>query len=44
MKRLIGLLLALAVLTACAAPTPEVVEKEVVVEKPVIQTVVVETI
>jgi len=27
----------------CAAPTPEVVEKEVVVEKPVIQTVVVET-
>ncbi len=30
------------VLSACAAPTPEVIEKEVVVEKPVIQTVVVE--
>ena len=30
------------VLSACAAPTPEVVEKQVVVEKPVVQTVVVE--
>jgi len=30
------------VLAACAAPTPEVIEKEVVVEKPVVQTVVVE--
>jgi len=30
------------VLTGCAAPMPEVVEKEVVVEKPVIETVVVE--
>ena len=29
-------------LSACAAPTPEVIEKEVVVEKPVVQTVVVE--
>ena len=42
MKRLIALLLVAAVLAACAAPTPEVVEKEVVVEKPVVQTVVVE--
>ena len=38
---LVVLALGLAV-AACAAPTPEVVEKEVVVEKPVIQTVVVE--
>jgi branched-chain amino acid transport system substrate-binding protein len=30
------------VLSACAAPTPEVIEKEVVVEKPVVETVVVE--
>ena len=30
------------VLTGCAAPMPEIVEKEVVVEKPVIETVVVE--
>jgi branched-chain amino acid transport system substrate-binding protein len=30
------------VAAACAAPTPEVVEKEVVVEKPVVETVVVE--
>jgi peptide/nickel transport system substrate-binding protein len=30
------------VLAACAAPTPEVIEKEVVVEKPVVETVVVE--
>ncbi len=30
------------VLTGCAAPTPEVVEKEVVVEKSVVETVVVE--
>jgi len=30
------------VLAACAQPTPEVIEKEVVVEKPVIQTVVIE--
>jgi branched-chain amino acid transport system substrate-binding protein len=30
------------VLSACGAPTPEVIEKEVVVEKPVVQTVVVE--
>ena len=42
MKKLIALLLALVVLTACAAPTPQVVEKEVVVEKPVVQTVIVE--
>jgi peptide/nickel transport system substrate-binding protein len=32
----------LSLLAACAAPTPEVIEKEVVVEKPVIETVVVE--
>ena len=30
------------VLAACAPPTPEVVEKEVVIEKPVVETVVVE--
>jgi multiple sugar transport system substrate-binding protein len=46
MKRLVTLLVVLAALAsfvaACAAPTPEVVEKEVVVEKPVVQTVVVE--
>ena len=29
-------------LVACAAPTPQVVEKQVVVEKPVVSTVVVE--
>ena len=32
----------LSLLVACAPPTPEVIEKEVVVEKPVVQTVVVE--
>jgi len=42
-----GTLLALVViaaitLSACAAPTPEVIEKEVVVEKSVVETVVVE--
>jgi multiple sugar transport system substrate-binding protein len=42
MKRLIALLVALAVLAACAPAAPEVVEKEVVVEKPVVETVVVE--
>ena len=42
MKKLTALLLVLAVLAACAPPTPEIVEKEVVVEKPVVQTVVVE--
>ena len=42
MKKLIALLLALAVLAACAPPTPEVIEKEVVVEKPVVETVIVE--
>jgi len=36
------LVLATMLLAACAAPTPEVVEKEVVVEKPVVQTVEVE--
>ena len=36
------LVLAAMLLSACAAPTPEIVEKEVVVEKPVVQTVVVE--
>jgi multiple sugar transport system substrate-binding protein len=46
MKRIATLLLVVGVLVsfvaACAAPTPEVIEKEVVVEKPVVQTVVVE--
>jgi len=46
MKRLATLLLVVAVLAslvaACAAPTPEVIEKEVVVEKKVVETVVVE--
>ena len=46
MKKLAALLVVVAVLASfvggCAAPTPEVVEKEVVVEKPVVQTVVVE--
>ena len=42
-----GTLLALVaiaamILSACAAPTPEVIEKQVVVEKPVVETVVVE--
>ena len=32
----------LVIVAACAPPTPEVVEKEVVVEKPVVQTVIVE--
>ena len=32
------------VLAACAQPTPQVIEKEVVVEKPVVQTVVVEKV
>jgi len=40
---LLNLFVVLAlVLAACAQPTPEVIEKEVVVEKPVVQTVVVE--
>ncbi|MGA9349593.1 MAG: ABC transporter substrate-binding protein [Anaerolineae bacterium] len=34
--------MAAMILPACAAPTPQVIEKEVVVEKPVVQTVVVE--
>ena len=46
MKRFATLLVVVAVLAsfvaACAAPAPEVIEKEVVVEKPVIQTVIVE--
>jgi peptide/nickel transport system substrate-binding protein len=41
-KKLMVLLLGLAVLAACAPATPEVVEKEVVVEKPVVETVIVE--
>jgi peptide/nickel transport system substrate-binding protein len=40
--KILATLLVLAVLAGCAQPTPEVVEKEVVVEKPVVQTVVVE--
>ena len=35
-------IIASMVLTACAPPTPEIIEKEVVVEKPVVQTVIVE--
>ena len=35
-------IIASMVLSACAAPTPEIIEKEVVVEKKVIETVVVE--
>jgi len=43
MKKLTLLMLIVTLmLAACAAPAPEVVEKEVVVEKPVVQTVVVE--
>jgi len=46
MKSFARLLLVVAVLTSliagCAAPTPEVIEKEVVVEKKVIETVEVE--
>ena len=34
----------LSLLAACAQPTPQVIEKEVVVEKPVVQTVVVEKV
>ena len=45
-KKLMGLVsllvIAVTILSACAAPTPQVVEKEVVVEKPVVETVVVE--
>jgi len=36
------LVIAVTILSACATPTPQVVEKEVVVEKPVIETVIVE--
>ncbi len=36
------LVIAMLALSACAQPTPQVVEKEVVVEKPVVETVVVE--
>jgi peptide/nickel transport system substrate-binding protein len=42
MKKIIALLLMLVVLAACAAPTPEVIEKEVIVEKEVPVTVEVE--
>jgi ABC-type glycerol-3-phosphate transport system substrate-binding protein len=42
MKKLVALLLALGMLAACAPATPEVIEKEVVVEKPVVETVIVE--
>ena len=46
MKRLVTLLVSVAVLTslvaACAPPTPQVIEKDVVVEKLVVETVVVE--
>jgi len=39
---LIGALLLALLATACAQATPEVIEKEVIVEKPVVETVVVE--
>jgi len=39
---LMGALLLVLLATACAQATPEVIEKEVVVEKPVVETVVVE--
>ena len=46
-KKLIGfvslLVITITILSACAAPTPQVIEKEVVVEKPVVETVIVET-
>ena len=42
MKKLVALLFVLAVLAACSTPTPEVIEKEVIVEKEVPVTVVVE--
>jgi hypothetical protein len=45
MKKVFCLIAVAAVLAAvvgCAAPTPEVVEKEVMVERPVVETVVVE--
>jgi len=35
-------MIASMVLSACAPPTPEIIEKEVLVEKPVVQTVIVE--
>ena len=41
-RRLGALVVLLAVLAACAAPTPQVIESEVVVEKKVVETVVVE--
>lgn len=42
MNKLLVVLLALTLVAACAPATPQVVEKEVVVEKPVVETVVVE--
>ena len=39
---LLNLLMVLSLVTACGPATPQVVEKEVVVEKPVVETVVVE--
>jgi peptide/nickel transport system substrate-binding protein len=38
----VALLTLVATVISCAAPTPQVIEKEVVVEKPVVETVVVE--
>jgi putative chitobiose transport system substrate-binding protein len=40
--KLLLVVIVTTMLAACAAPTPEVVEKEVVVEKPVVETVLVE--
>ena len=42
MMCVVATVVASMVLSACAPPTPQVVEKEVVVEKPVVETVVVE--
>ncbi len=44
MMCVVATVVASMVLSACAPPTPQVVEKEVVVEKPVVQTVVVEKV
>jgi len=42
LKAMVVLAIAAGLLTACPAPTPQIVEKEVIVEKPVVETVVVE--
>ena len=42
MRKLLVVLLVLTLVVACTPATPQVVEKEVVVEKPVVETVIVE--